>query len=251
MSASSSVFWPASLRCFDLTLPAPAENLALDEALLEAVNTNPLDAQLRMWQPGVEAVVVGRSNRIEMEVHADRCRAEGVPIFRRSSGGGAVVIGPGCLAYTLALPLTDQLRSLGVAAVTRLVMERVAVSLNKIVPGVDVRGTSDLVIENRKFSGNSQRWLRNAFLHHGTILFDFDLSRIGQLLKQPTREPDYRNHRPHAEFVMNLNVRRDELCDQLVRAWNGIPSVCDDATIHRARELSDLRYSRDVWNLER
>ena len=70
----------------DRTLPTLAENLALDEALL-------LDAEaggpevLRLWRWEQPAVVLGAGGRLADDVDEDACRADGVPIQRRSSGG--------------------------------------------------------------------------------------------------------------------------------------------------------------------
>ncbi len=65
-------------------------------------------------------------------------------------------------------------------------------------------GISDLVLGDRKFSGNSLRCKRDHFLYHGTLLYQFPLEQIGELLKMPARQPNYRQGRPHGEFVMNL-----------------------------------------------
>lgn len=243
--------WPESVGWCDLTLDTPAENLALDEALLQQVDADPSLGILRTWEPASSFVVLGRSNQVEAEVDEPRCRSEGVPIFRRSSGGGAVVVGPGCLAYAVILPLNPALRTAGVSEVTLAVMEVIASGLRIDAPGITVCGTSDLVLQDRKFSGNSQRWLKNAFLHHGTILYDFDVSRIGQLLRMPTRQPDYRSHRPHGDFVTNLLLPRDQLIARLVAAWNGKRQDCELRTLESASRLANSRYSLSQWNYER
>lgn len=243
--------WPNSVDWYDITLATPAEDLALDEVLLQEVESNPTRPVLRTWEPTTTFVVVGRSNQVEVEVNVPRCHQEGIRIYRRASGGGAVVVGPGCLAFALALPLTDELRASGVAVATRGVMETIARRLKEAVPGVSVCGTSDLVVDNRKFSGNSQRWLRNAFLHHGTILYDFDIPRIGQLLKSPSRQPDYRSERLHDDFVANVAVSRGLLRQYIVEAWKGQAAVCPESVVARARELAVSRYEREEWNYER
>lgn len=243
--------WPESLCWCDTTLPTPAENLALDEVLLHEVDTNPQRAFLRTWEPTSDFVVLGRSNQVETEVNQPQCQIEGVPIYRRSSGGGAVLVGPGCLGFSVALPLTDAVRTGGVTVVTRLVMQTIASQLEAVVPGIVVCGTSDLVVKDRKFSGNSQRWLKQAFLHHGTILYDYDLDKIQRLLKSPSRQPDYRSQRIHTDFITNLAVPREEILRRLVAAWNGRLEECPAAAIAQARLLASSRYERDDWNLER
>jgi lipoate-protein ligase A len=212
MPPSPVGLWPASVDWCDITLPTPAENLALDEILLQRVDANPHRAFLRTWEPSTEFVVVGRSNQVETEVNQPQCYAEGIPIFRRSSGGGAVVVGPGCLAFALAMPLTDGIRAEGISTAAKYIMQTTAQALDAIVPGITVCGISDLVVNDRKFSGNSQRWLKHAFLHHGTILYRFDLDRVGQLLKPPSRQPDYRSQRSHADFVTNLAALAARSC---------------------------------------
>jgi lipoate-protein ligase A len=86
----------------DVTLPTLAENLALDEALV-------LDAEaggpevLRLWRWPQLAVVLGAGGRLADDVDEAACLADGVSIMRRSSGGGTVLLGPGCLLFGLIL----------------------------------------------------------------------------------------------------------------------------------------------------
>lgn len=212
--------WSQPLRFIDDTRLTPAENLKVDDELLQEVDANPDTGCLRLWEQPSYAVIVGRSNAIEREVHVAACLADDVPIWKRSSGGGAVVLGPGCLCYSLILPLTDEHRSLGVSKVTAEIMRRLAAALSRPEAPVSVAGISDLVIGDRKFSGNSQRWRKRALLHHGTVLYDFDLDRVAHYLAFPSRVPDYRSARGHLEFVDNLEMPRTEIIARLCAAWN-------------------------------
>jgi lipoate-protein ligase A len=212
--------WPPTLLRLDVTHATPAENLAADQALLDAVEANPALASLRFWESPTDCVMVGRSNDIEREVDVAACAADGVPILRRTSGGGAVVLGPGCLCYALALPLTDATRALGITKVTADIMGRLRQAFVNGGCAVEVHGVSDLVCDGRKFSGNSQRWLRRSLLHHGTVLYEFDLAKVSRYLRQPSRQPDYRAARPHAEFVGNIALPRERIGDWLAAAWN-------------------------------
>lgn len=241
--------WPASMSWFELTLPPLAENLALDDVLLSEIDADPARGLLRFWELDNYGVVLGRSNRAETEADIETCRREGVPILRRSSGGGAVVIGPGCLAYSLVIPLTDEQRALGIAPLTKRLMERIALGLQLVLPGAAACGTSDLAANGFKFSGNAQRWLSRAFLHHGTILYDFDLSRIGRYLKTPSRQPDYRDGRDHSEFVRNIDADRDTLIELLANAWHAIPVACSPASVARVEQVVREKYSSADWSI--
>src|ERR1041384_3554800 len=95
------------MKLLDLTLPTPAENLACDEALLDACEGGAADEVLRFWESSTPFVVVGYGNKVAREVNVAACEARGIPILRRCSGGGTVVQGPGCLSYALVLRITQ------------------------------------------------------------------------------------------------------------------------------------------------
>lgn len=236
---------------YDITLATPSQNLALDELLLQQVDENPDRVILRTWLPDRPFVVVGRSNAVAMEVDVPQCRSEGAVVYRRTSGGGAVVLGPGCLAFALVIPLTDEWLAGGVTAATRSVMQTIATGLQPLASGVIVQGISDLAVGDRKFSGNSQRWLRRAFLHHGTILFDFDLACIGRLLKSPSRQPEYRSGRSHLDFVMNLRASRESLVEALVATWNAQRAEFPGDLFQKSADLAASRYEDDAWTFDR
>jgi lipoate-protein ligase A len=210
--------WPPLLRRIDVTHPTPEANLAADQSLLDAVEADPALAALRFWESPTYGVIVGRSNAIEREVNVAACEADSVPILRRMSGGGAVVLGPGCLCYALALPLPEH-QTRNITAVTADIMRRLAHAFLAAGLTVEVQGVSDLVHQCRKFSGNSQRWLKRSLMHHGTVLYDFDLTRISRYLHQPSRRPEYRGERSHAEFVGNLPLPREMITRMLSREW--------------------------------
>lgn len=245
----SADLWPMSLRSFDITLAEATHNLALDEVLLNAADEDSAAASLRFWTATDYFVVLGRSNRADSEVDLASCRTKGIPVYRRSSGGGTVVVGPGCLCYSLALPLTDELRQLGISGVTSRLMNRTAGGLRQLGLDIELRGISDLVLAGRKISGNAQRWQKNAFIHHGTFLFGFDLDLIGTLLRHPSREPEYRQSRSHGDFVSNLNCTRDELKRGLIDAWNGVPTECPSGYLESAAQLAESRSTMSDWHV--
>jgi lipoate-protein ligase A len=171
-------------------------------------------------------------------------------VLRRASGGAAIVAGRGCLMYGLVLSYRSrpELRSLDVAH--HFVLETIATALQPIVSGVARRGTSDLAVGELKFSGNSVRCKREALLYHGTILYDFELSLVDDLLLMPPRQPEYRHGRPHRAFVANLPVGWAAIREVLIAAWQAEP-VAADWPRDRTRELVERRYATDEWNLQR
>jgi len=238
-----------------LTLPTPADNLALDEALLDwAEAIGPQTEFLRVWESLMPMVVVGRSSRVGQEVNQQACADRGIPILRRSSGGAAIVAGPGCLMYAVILSyeLRPQLRDIRQAH--EFVLGRLAEALKPHIPAARLDGTSDLVLDDaasavRKFSGNSLRAKRTHFLYHGTLLYEFDLSLIAECLRMPPRQPDYRQSRSHADFVTNLPLSKALLEQSLIEAWPTTGEL-DDWPRDRVAQLVEMRFSRDDWNLQ-
>jgi len=168
---------------------------------------------LRVWESPVPAVVLGRSGSIARDVNEAACAADGVEILRRTSGGGAVLLGPGCVNYSLLLSLEIHPELRDVRASYRLILGWLIQALR--VPGLEIRGLSDLAIGGRKVSGNAQHRGSGTLLHHGTLLCGLDAQLIERYLKEPARQPDYRQGRSHREFLGALPLTADIIRQRL------------------------------------
>jgi lipoate-protein ligase A len=239
------------MHLLDLTLPTPEENLALDEALLEEAEAADVPCEvLRFWESPRPFVVLGRGSQAAQEANLDFCTQRKIPVLRRTSGGAAVLAGPGSLMYALVLSYAARPELRMLDAAHRFVLGTMVNALRTLAPGVAHRGTSDLAIGGRKCSGNSVRCKRRSFLYHGTLLHAFDLSLIEQCLAMPPRQPDYREGRPHRTFVINLDVAADALRTALVAAWRATPAAIP-CPVEKVRTLVAERYRRADWNLQR
>lgn len=202
----------------DRTLPTIEANLALDEALLIEAEAQGW-AVLRTWEAPRLAVVMGATCRFLDEVQVDRCRADGIAIARRTSGGGTVLIGPGALNFSVILPRAASRQLESVEGAQRFVMERTARAVRDRGFPVDLAGSGDWVIGDRKCSGSAQRRLKSHLMVHATILDQFPIPLIGRYLGTPRRQPAYRADRPHGEFVTNLGMDRSALLEAVRSAW--------------------------------
>lgn len=236
------------MQYLDLTLPDPASNLACDEALLDfAENSDNGDELLRFWEPEEHFVVLGYSNRISAEADVCACDAQRVPILRRFSGGGTVLQGPGCLNYTLLLKI-EQAAPSGIGEVFNFALQRHRTCIQTLTDRtVELAGISDLAIDGRKFSGNAQHRKRRFVLLHGTFLLHFDLHMIERCLRMPTRQPQYRQNRPHRDFLTNIEIGSGKLKDALKKIWRADAEYSDVPTL-RIKELVQSRYGRPEWS---
>lgn len=234
------------MQRLDLAVDDIRYNLAIDEALLEAAEAGESGEVLRLWEFAQAVVVVGRGSRVEVEVDTEACRARGIPILRRASGGAAVVGGPGCLMYSVVLSLRDrpQLRRLDVAH--QFVMGALAEQIGDRLADVAVQGTCDLTWQDRKFSGNSLRVTRDHLLYHGTLLYEADLELLSGCLKTPPRRPEYRGDREHASFVTNVPLPAAVLRQSAARAFDANEAV-EWHPVERAERLAGQRYGCSAW----
>jgi lipoate-protein ligase A len=274
------------MNYLDLTLPSVAENLALDEALLLEAEASRSGEILRFWQWPTPTVVLGAGSRLTEDVHQLACQADGVDIFRRSSGGGTVLLGQGCLCYSLILSYDHHAALREIHSSFRFILGRVRDALAPLVPSqgsgvkdqgsgirsqesgvesqpsnsllppgswlltpdscLELAGTSDLSFAGRKISGNSQQRKRRFLLHHGTILYAFDANLVDRYLHLPSRQPDYRLQRKHGEFLTNLPAPASELQSRLLTAWKATAPV-DSWPREMVRQLAEDKYARPEW----
>ena len=89
---------------------------------------------LRFWERPRPAVVLGAGCRLADDVHEAACRADGVPVLRRASGGGTVLLGPGCLLYTLVLDSERAPELAGIRSSYAFILGRVAEALHGARP---------------------------------------------------------------------------------------------------------------------
>ena len=195
----------------------PEEQLARDWALFQSVEKGTSESLCRCWQATQPVVVVGRHSQVAADVVQETCLSDGVRVLRRFSGGGAVVLAPGCLNYAVVLSLVSWPELTDVAASFQFILGRIVDAL--AVPGLSVDGDADLALDGRKVSGNAQRRGRRAVMHHGTLLFDFDAGLATRYLKEPARQPAYRAARRHTEFLGNIPLSAETIRVRLESAW--------------------------------
>ncbi len=242
------------MEFLDLTLPTPAENLACDEALLDAAEAGERGEMLRCWESPIHFVVVGYANQVAREVNLAACETRHIPILRRCSGGGTVLQGPGCLNYALVLRITEDGPTRNISAANQFIMQRqcqamATLAANFRLPTTDfnVNGHTDLALAGRKFSGNSQRRRKDYLLFHGTFLLNFDVSLASEVLRMPSWQPDYRNNRSHRDFLTHLDISATAIKAELARAWK-VSGPAADFPSERVATLCREKYEQSEWN---
>lgn len=226
----------------DISLDTPEDNVLFDEALFVIAEKHAGGEVLRFWESSKIFIVMGRIGRLEIEVNIPAVNKDGVSILRRTTGGGTVVQGRGCLNYTLIL---DKKRDPAIGDLRRSyawISEQVIRSLRSQNIDAVFRPTSDIALSDgeKKFSGNAQRRGKNFILHHGTILYDFDLTLIARYLQMPKDIPEYRRHRQHSDFVANISIDPHVFKRDMARVF-GIQGTSSALTSQERSVIASLK----------
>jgi lipoate-protein ligase A len=190
----------------DVSLDSPAENILLDEALFIAADKGSGGEVLRFWESPQTFIVLGRIGKEQDDIDIAAVQKDRIPVLRRTSGGGTVVQGPGCLNYTLVLSKDRDLSLADLRKSYQWISAKIMEALGDLGIQSKFHPISDIALASneKKFSGNAQHRGKTFILHHGTILYNFNLSLISKYLKMPKDIPEYRRNRPHDDFVTNI-----------------------------------------------
>ncbi|WP_298202550.1 lipoate--protein ligase [Desulfosporosinus sp.] len=154
----------------------PWVNLAIEEHLLERITED--EVLLYLWQND-NTVVIGRNQNAWKECRHLDLEREGGKLARRLSGGGAVFHDLGNLNFTFLMNKKHYDLSKQLTVILQAV--------KKFGIKAEFSGRNDLVIEEKKFSGNAYFFNKDSALHHGTILINSDLTKLSRYL-QVSRE---------------------------------------------------------------
>jgi lipoate-protein ligase A len=173
------------------------------------------------WRPQRLCVVIGRGNDPRLAVAAEAVALRGIPVYRRPSGGEAVVLSPA--TAVLSLVFRPDLRRPSREYFNRL-NEAVRRALEELgAGGVGPAGISDLEIGGRKISGSAIYRNRHLVFCHAVLNVAESPLTLEELLPMPGRMPEYRRGRPHRDFVTSLHeagfpLPVETVVDALVRA---------------------------------
>lgn len=153
----------------------PRWNLALEQYVFDSLDR--AHSYFMLWQNN-NTIVIGKNQNAVSEINNDFVREHGITVVRRLSGGGTVYHDMGNLNFTFVAD-SSSLDKINFHVFCKPIVETLAAF------GVQatVSGRNDITIDGKKFSGNAQYIRDNRVMHHGTVMFDSDLTILGKALK--------------------------------------------------------------------
>lgn len=231
----------------------PAWNLAMEEYFFQRMDRS--QSYFLLWQ-NHNTVVIGKNQNTLAEIDSDYISSQGIRVVRRLSGGGAVYHDDGNLNFTFitdapeggqidlhrfCLPIAEALRSFGVDAV--------------------IGGRNDITVDGKKFSGNAQYVQEGRVMHHGTLMFDSDLTVLQNALRVNREKIASKGIQSVASRVTNLrpylpdDVTMEQFAQRLLQYLSCLDVIgfctLTDADLAEIRKIKEARYDTWEWNYGR
>ena len=242
-------------------------NMAIDEAILMARIEGKAPNALRFygWHPS--AVSIGRFQDITKEVNLENCKAYGVDVVRRISGGGAVYHDTEDeITYSVVMRRENNEAADVVKAYNHICYGLIEASrklgINAEYYRRGSRQCPNITVRGRKISGSAQANRKGVILQHGTFLLRIDVDKMFSFLGTPSEKVRAKvvaiARRRLTSIVDELGdeVSKKRICEILVRGFEkalDVDVVEGSLTNHEldiAKKLEKEKFATRKWNLE-
>jgi len=176
----------APFRVIDTGIRGGRANVAFDQALIAARQEGRIPDTIRFLRFRPSALI-GMHQILSHEVRVDHCRARGIEIGRRITGGGGLYLDEGQIGWELVFDRAT-LGIADLASATRRICEAAALGLNKLGVPARYRPRNDIEVEGRKISGTGGFFDGDTLFYQGTLLVDFEPAEMIAALKVPVEK---------------------------------------------------------------
>lgn len=169
-------------RLVDSGLVDGPTSQAIDEAIRLARLGARVSNTLHLYRRAPPTVSLGRYQRLEDSVDLAYCRANGIDVIRRTSGGGTIYTDAHCLEYAVAVDQAYPAIPPSLDESFQVICRGIVRALQTLGLDATYKPINDVLVRGRKISGSAQR-RRRILLQHGTLLVDADFDAMNQALR--------------------------------------------------------------------
>lgn len=173
-------------RVIDTGIRGARENVAFDQALIEARNAGKIPDTIRFLRFRPSALV-GLHQILAHEVRLDYCRRAGIEVGRRITGGGGLYLDEGQIGWELVMD-RRRLGTTDLAEIAARICRAAASGLQRLGIPAEFRPRNDIEVGGRKISGTGGFFDGGTLFYQGTLLIDFDPARMIEVLKVPVEK---------------------------------------------------------------
>jgi len=201
------------LRILKSAVTNPWFNLATEDWIFNTLN--PDSHTLFLWRNS-ETVVIGRSQNPWVECKTDKMEADDVFLARRQSGGGAVFHDLGNTNFTFLSPSDAYDQEANFTVIIN--------ALKKLGIDATLSGRNDMQVGDRKISGSAFRHAADRSFHHGTLLVNANMQKLGDYLNPHPLKLKAKGIKSVRARVANLvdfneTINHETLSDAIIEAF--------------------------------
>ncbi|MGB6825631.1 MULTISPECIES: lipoate--protein ligase [unclassified Psychrobacter] len=201
------------LRILKSAVTNPWFNLATEDWIFNTLN--PDSHTLFLWRNS-ETVVIGRSQNPWVECKTDKMEADDVFLARRQSGGGAVFHDLGNTNFTFLSPSDAYDQEANFTIIIN--------ALKKLGIDATLSGRNDMQVGDRKISGSAFKHAADRSFHHGTLLVNANMQKLGDYLNRHPLKLKAKGIKSVRARVANLvdfneTINHEILSDTIIEAF--------------------------------
>ncbi len=208
-------------------------NIAVDQAMIELHQAGRIPDTFRFMRFPPTALI-GRHQALSQEIDVPHCRAHGIGIVRRITGGGAIYLDEGQLGWGLVFH-RSALGPGSLAELARDICLAVAAGLRQLGVEARYRPRNDIEVDGRKISGTGGFFDGDTLIYQGTVLVDMDPAAMVAALRVPRAKLEKRQLDSAAQRVVTLR-------ELLGPATPGLPAI-QQALLEAFAERFDVDWS--------
>ena len=171
-------------RLLDLGKAEPYTAQAFYEAVAEAVHRGLSPNTLIFVQPASPYACIGYHQDYLKEIDAEYVESMGLPVVRRSQGGGATYLDSGQVFYQYVGKDT-RVMPRNVDKMFRKLLEVTVEGYRSLGVPADFKPLNDVVVEGKKISGNGAGVHESAQILVGNYIMDLDYALMARVLRVP------------------------------------------------------------------
>ncbi len=200
------------------------------------------------------SIIVGKHQNTLAEINRKWVDEHRIPVIRRLSGGGTVYHDEGNINFCFIRNTLS-----GKQVNFRVFVEPIIQYLHSLGLEASMGSKNELRIEGKKISGNAEHVFKNRVMHHGTLLYDSDLTALEKAIQPPLATIDDKAVKSNRSEVANISeflsdkLETDRFAQHLFQFLQNFFPQHDtyhwsSADLEEINRLMDEKYRQDYWN---
>jgi lipoate-protein ligase A len=237
---------------------SPTLHMALDDVLTHEVGAGRRAPTLRIWEWASPAVVIGRFQSLRNEVDSEAAKRHGIEVVRRVSGGGAMFIEPGnTITYSIYAP-KSLVKDLSFQEAYAFLDAWVLEALAELGIKAWYQPLNDITSEGGKIAGAAQVHRGGAVLHHVTMAYDIDATKMLEVLRIGREKLSDKGTASAAKRVDPLRSQtglpREAVIERMIATFRRLHGLTDHNLradeLAQAEALAQTKFGSHEWTAD-